>query len=291
MKLNSSINMQISSVVDAGDDRLFFRAFSDLESEVPNLNKTYIIESYNGAYNLLRVIDEEIASLSVTENGGLFAIGKNGNIYKYSENNWQDIKAQFKPIEYLFRSIVHKDVIYSACTGGSVFSFSDDAWENVCSDVGDDDLDLISICHGADDLLFVCGENGILASISVTDNAFKVIGIPTNAYLYDIKKIDNDNLAVCGRNGTFFIGNELVWRDFSRTDLNVSFSSVEIWRDELYLSASDRVLLFHDGNYTEFNIPSLNLIGLKNGLWSIALKKLHKFNGLEWEEVIVEINV
>lgn len=290
MILNSSKNMQISGLVETEDGILYFRAFADSNAGIAITNTTYIIKHYQDKSDILRIIEEEISTISIIGSETLVAISKFGNVYVFDGYKWSDYKIQFESVDYIFKSLVHEKKIYSVCTGGMFTCYENGQWEQVASDVGDDDLDLIGLCYEHDDSFIVCGESGILASVSKNKDP-RIIDIPTNGYLLDVKKISDSQFAVCGSQGTLFIGIDDEWHDYSEPDYDANFTSMEYWKNHLYISAGNQVLLFQDKKLNKHgDIQSLNLFGLKNSLWSIGLKKLHEYDGGSWNEVIIEIN-
>lgn len=291
MILSSSRNMQVSGIAEAEDGKLYFRAFADSDAGIAITNTTYIIETYKDESNILRVIDEEIASISVIEVNTLVAVSKFGNVYVFDGMQWDDYKIKFEPVDCIFKSLSHKNKVYSVCTGGMFECYEKGQWEEIASDVGDDDLDLIGLCFEHDDSFFVCGESGILASVSKNKDA-RIIDIPTNGYLLEVKKISDSQFAVCGRQGALFIGFDDEWHDYSEPEYDANFTSMDFWENKLYLSAGNQVLLFENKKFAKhWEVPSLNLFGLKNNLWSIGLNTLYKYDGIAWHEVVLEIEI
>ncbi len=289
MILNSSKNLQISGIAETEDGRLFFRAFADTDSGVAITKMTYIIESYQSSFEILRIVKEEIVSV-VTDCNILILIGRFGNVYVYDGKEWQDYKIQLEPVKSIFKSIIHEKNIYAVCTGGMFACFDKKRWEIIANDVGHNNIYLIGVCYNRDNSFLVCGKNGVLALVT-KNKGVNLIDIPTNCWLLDVVKMDVERFAVCGRKGTLFLGCDDNWYDYSQPDLDVNFTSMVFWHNQLFLSAKDRVLLFDGAEYSEHaEIDSLNLVGLKSGLWSIGLKKLYKFDGSNWNEMVVEVD-
>ncbi len=293
MILNSTKNLQVSGITESEDEKLYFRAFVDDKSGITITNQTYIFEKIRKEeFRIIRIIEDEIVSLLINKKD-LVAISKFGNVYimEINGNKWKDYTIKFKPVEYIFKSIIHKNIVYSVSTGGNLFKYDKGQWKTLAKDIGNDDLDLIGICNEKNNSFLVCGENGILASVMKGKDA-KLVSIPTDKYLLDIEKISDTSYAVCGQKGSLFIGVGNNWDNYCKMDYNTNFTSMAYWQNQLYISANDKVLIFVDGEYSiHTNIPSLNLVGLKNELWSIGLKKLKKFNGTNWENVVVEIKI
>lgn len=288
MTLNSSTNMQVSGIAESLGERLFVRAFSDDRTGIPVTRRTLVIEGNRGDFRLLRTIDDEIVSLNATADR-LILTGKFGHVYVYDGRHWHDHECRIEPLEYVFRTVVHNDRIYVACTGGTVARFHNGRWESIARDVGGDDLDLIGICHERDDSFLVCGDSGLLASVG--DNGdVRIMEVSTTRMLVDVCKLEEDRVAVCGRNGTFLVGSGDDWRDWGLAESNANLNGMALWRGQLFVSAGDHVCVLDDSRLLQHAaVPSLHLAALTSALWSIGLKKLHRFDGSRWEDVIVEL--
>ena len=288
MILNSSSNMQVAGIVESKNGRKYYHAFADSNDGIPIMDRTIIIESTNGSYNILRIIPDEIVSILCNGVTLLSAISKFGNVYEYDGTNWKVNIYTSKPTRYIFKSIVHNRLVYSVCAGGDFLQFDKD-WTIISKNVGQNNLKLLGVCNEKNNSFLVCGTDGILASVEVNKEV-RIIDLPTNAFLLEVKKMQDNSFAVCGRKSTLFIGKDDFWNDYSKGE-KVNFTSMEFWKERLYISAQKNVLVFNNEKYSKYeNIRSLNLCGLKDELWSIALKALYKFDGANWDEVVIEID-
>jgi hypothetical protein len=289
MKFDSRDNLQISGIRRSNGGRLYFRGYAKSEINRTIMDRTYIISSSEDGYTLLREIDEEITAIEILPDQSFIAIGSFGNLYQYKTGKWTDLAYEISPAEMLSRTLVDDNSVYVVGTGQRFMKLAANGWVPVCPGAQEDgETDLTGLCPSGEGRFIVCGVDGFIAEVS--EKEFMAIELPTNVDLNNVAQTSEGQIAVCGNNGTFFIGRKNIWEDYSCPELGVSFTSVVSWRGDIYVSANNSVLLFKNGMFEiAGKIQSFNLIALEDSLWSVGLNQLHRFDGQNWSEVHISL--
>ncbi|WP_102794760.1 hypothetical protein [Bowmanella denitrificans] len=289
MQLNSKQHLQITGILELAENDLLFKASYSKNSPLGNQNETLLIRQAGTTTSLLRAFDTEIKILLSTPNNGITAISSFGDIYMFDGQQWQDQQTEPEDPEYIFAALAWEDDIYACCTLGKVMKFNGQQWQVLSDDLSGEELDTYDLCMTQDGLV-VCGEDGLLVCKKPTGS--DVYDIPTNVSLMSIVQTRTEELACVGRKGTMLIGSKDSWSLVDTHGIEANLSDITRWREHLYVSANQQILEFDQHILiNKYDIPSFNVISLSTSLWSIGLQSLHQFDGQNWQEIIIHLDL
>ncbi|MEO1309901.1 MAG: hypothetical protein AAFV51_02890 [Pseudomonadota bacterium] len=289
MRFDSRDNLQVSGVRQSPDGRFFFRAFAKSEVNTTITDVTYIISGDEDDFEVLREIDDEITGIEFLSDGTFVAVGAFGSVYLFSGGSWIDFDIGPVEKEVLGRTVAQGNAVFTIGTARRFIKFSGRAWEPVNRRFGDDeDVDLYGLCAGREGAFLVCGEGGNLWEVST--ETVRIHTPPTNVDLNNVAVLPDGLIAICGTQGVFMVGADDKWRDLSQPELNADFTSVSTWRGAVFVSANRSIWRLSEAGLETFaEIPSFNLIALRDTLWSVGVNELHRYDGSAWREVRITI--
>ncbi len=210
---------------------------------------------------------------NIREIGGqLWACGQNGQVYRrLGVDGWrrndEGIRVQVNPAEYGPDRISEMLEVMSTAPMLS------------CIDgTGDNDV-------------YVVGLQGFLAHFNGT--AWAKIELPVDEHLEWVRCVDNDEVWVCGHNGTLLKGNARSgFKSVSGLDDHQTFVCLAKFDGSVYLSAEEGLFLYNGKSITSVKTklkPELQdawrLDHVDGVMWSIGVTDLARFDGKKWTRV------
>lgn len=198
-------------------------------------------------------------------NGIFYAIGNSGQIYRKS-----NITSEWVHFD--------KGILQTPITKNTSIKEMIDL--NDISGIGND--------------LYCCGDFSKIYHFN--KDTWEAIHISTlTGHLQEIYYKSNDQIYICGYNGTLLLGNSIDgFLNVCPSNINSNFYSVVNYRNKLYLSSEDGLYSCNfDGS--EFNLIhisddnkkiSFNKLSVSDDyLWSIGYRNIFYFNGEKWIEL------
>ncbi|SRR5713101_1512253 len=115
--------------------------------------------------------------------------------------------------------------------------------------------------------------------------------LPTSETLRGVCCVSPDEVYICGRNGSFFKGRKSNWINYSIPKADRHFWSVEVFREKIYVAASDGLYVFDEDKVKPLEtglkpVPDGNRLHANEGvLWSFGVEHLCSFDGKKWTYV------
>lgn len=222
-------------------------------------------------------------------------------------SNWSKIKdagvysADAKNYGYLNRLRVLQDNLYAVGNSGQIYRSMDNKTKWAHFDKGilqqpidkdsrtKDIIDLKDI-SGINNDLYCCGDYSSLYHFS--SNRWEKINISScHGDLYEIVYESEDNIYICGSNGTLLQGNKASgFLNICPENISMDFISIADHKGSLYLASDNQIFRcdYSGKNFEQVDVLHRNDISFKNListgeiLWSIGFKEVIYLDGNEW---------
>ncbi|NHZ66674.1 hypothetical protein [Massilia genomosp. 1] len=206
----------------------------------------------------------------------LYVCGLSGQVYRREGGIWKHFD------ENLLRPVIDFAQRIERINSGDMSDFDS---------LFDDALALNDV-NGIDESdIYTVGDSGKIFHFDGKDWSQVECGI--DEILLCIKCVSRDEVWICGYNGALLKGN---WKkgfvDVSGVDDNDVYSSVEVFKDVVYLASETGLSIFNGNKIQRLKtglVPEIfdgNLLESKDGvLWSFGFKDIAFYDGTEWTRV------
>ena len=226
----------------------------------------------------------------------LVACGDGGQNYRQNSNGvWQPIALE------LFDRKIDSSWVFSVKAKGTTGSEQDAYWRSHPAEKAERDrrmklfmanLGFHAINGPALDSLYFAGKD---SSLYFWDGARArpVLG-PGSAYLLDILVEDEDNIWVCGRDGTLMRGNHRTGFANISDHRQPQFSTMTRFREKIYIAsyADPQGLFVCDGQIRKLTgahgveLDDVHTVdAVDDALWVVGLRSIARFDGKSWERI------
>lgn len=241
---------------------------------------------------------DALVSVACRHSDGLaFFLGYNGNILvggrrKPAYESLEDCRRYGNALR--IRNI--RDEIYACGMSGQVYRREENRWVHIDSKIlGTDGLDFEDIGGTGRNNIYAVGTFGNVQHFDGTH--WRQVYFPTNLSLSGIKCISEEEVYICGDNGTLFKGSGDRWEYIGDPEVDHNFWSVEMYSGDLFVSYESGIFK-HDGrDFKEIDfgigreVDCHRLHANDGVLWSFGVDDLLYFDGQAWAEVICPMNV
>jgi hypothetical protein len=264
-----------------------------------SLIKVYDPPAKRGGFGIRFV--EGMLIRSLASNGSfLWAVGEQGEIWTYPAGKKVAIEdtlpdSGVRSARHLGRPErirIIAGLPYICGYAGQVYTLSTGRWVHMDDGLAESEGTVNSIhlegIHGTDhDDLYVVGSGGLLAHFD--GRSWTRIKVLTTSFLGGVRAFSRDHVVAVGTEGVFIEWDGVDWTvdqipHFDRTLL----SDVEMFKGDIYVAAVGKLLVRKGGRWdevrTRLDEPEFIRLTVGGGkLWAMGSKRIHSFDGLDWE--------
>lgn len=185
--------------------------------------------------------------------------------------------------------------IYVCGDQGQVYKRDETGWKHMDKELLDKKisataLDLNSIDGSSENNIYVVGFHGKI--FHYDGKKWNAVQSPTTKHLERVRVVNENEVYICGNDGTLLKGNKNGFEDFSLNKAEEHFWGIEYFQDKIYLASLNGLYVFDGKKITSLKtgltpeIGGYRLDARDGALWSFGVDDLAFFDGNKWTRII-----